>query len=338
MRAARAVVAAIALWLAVALPGSWLTVGATATAAAIDDVRALIAQGQYREALTQVDAHLDQSPDDPQGRFLRGVLLAETKRIDEAIQVFSDLTIDFPDLPEPHNNLAVLYAAQGDYERARDALVMAISTHPSYATAHENLGDIYAKMAGIAYDQALELDSANRSAKAKLGFLSDLFSVRGGSAPPRAQPSVAAAIPPVSATVPTTPVPITTASASTSPTSTAVDAAERERLLAALSAWAQAWSSQDVNLYLSFYADNFVPVKGTSRNAWAAQRRARLSRPKFVEIGVSDPLVEMRGVDRAQLTFTQEYRSDTYRDRVRKRLQLAWTGSDWKIIGERSLP
>ncbi len=59
--------------------------------------------------------------------------------------MFTKLSEDYPELPEPYNNLAVLYAQQKQYDKARTALEMAIRTHPSYAIAYENLGDIYAK-------------------------------------------------------------------------------------------------------------------------------------------------------------------------------------------------
>ena len=116
-----------------------------AIAAPADDLREaqrLYAQGRVQPALEKIDVFLKAQPRDPQGRFLRGLLLTEQKRIPEAIQVFTGLTEDFPELPEPYNNLAVLYASQGNYDKAKSALELAIHTHPSYATAHENLGDI----------------------------------------------------------------------------------------------------------------------------------------------------------------------------------------------------
>ena len=79
-------------------------------------------------------------------------------------------------MPEPYNNLAVLYASQGQYDKARKSLEMAIRTHPSYAIAHENLGDVYAKMASEAYDKALQLDRGNAAAQTKLAMIKDLFS------------------------------------------------------------------------------------------------------------------------------------------------------------------
>jgi tetratricopeptide (TPR) repeat protein len=142
----------------------------SALAAPADDLRdaqKLYGQGKLPAALQKVDAYLAAKPRDPQGRFLRGLVLTDQKNPAEAIQVFTSLTEDFPELAEPYNNLAVLYASQGNYERARSVLELAIATHPSYAIAHENLGDIYAQLARRSYDRALQLDRNNASARAK---------------------------------------------------------------------------------------------------------------------------------------------------------------------------
>jgi tetratricopeptide (TPR) repeat protein len=142
----------------------------------LQEAQQLLKQGQTERALERVDQFLKTRPKDARGRFLRGIVLTEQNRPTEAIRVFTELTQDFPELPEPYNNLAVLHASQGQYDRARAALEMAIRTHPSYATAHENLGDIYAKMASQAYDRALQLDKGNQVAQTKLNLIKDLFS------------------------------------------------------------------------------------------------------------------------------------------------------------------
>ena len=133
--------------------------------------------GQSSEALAKVDAFLAKNPRDMQMRFIKGVVLTEQGKTTEAITIFTKLTEDHPDLPEPYNNLAVLFAASGQYDKARAALDMAIRTNPSYATAYENLGDVHAKLASQAYDKALQLDSGNVNAKSKLTLLRTL----GGS-------------------------------------------------------------------------------------------------------------------------------------------------------------
>ena len=152
--------------------------------ASLGEIKQLVSQGQYKRALPRLDEYLEAHPDDAEARFVKGLVLVEADRPDEALLIFRRLTDDHPELPEPHNNLAVLYAAKGDYSMARESLLMAIKTHPTYETAHENLGDIYARMAGIAYGKAVQIDIDNDTAQAKLAMVRELFSARGpGSAP-----------------------------------------------------------------------------------------------------------------------------------------------------------
>jgi tetratricopeptide (TPR) repeat protein len=151
----------------------------------IQDADKLFRQGQYDQALGKVDAFLANKPKDAQARFLKGLIQSEQGKTDDAVRTFSDLTEDYPELPEPYNNLAVLYADQGQYDKARTALEMAIRAHPGYAIAYENLGDIYAKMASQAYGHALQLDSSNTSAQAKLTLIKDLFATNRGGKPTR---------------------------------------------------------------------------------------------------------------------------------------------------------
>src|SRR3546814_1852781 len=61
-----------------------------------------------------------------------------------------------------------------DLDKARGALQAAIAKHPSYATAHENLGDIYAALAGAAYSKAATLDTADQAVRRKLAVINQL--------------------------------------------------------------------------------------------------------------------------------------------------------------------
>src|SRR5207249_433030 len=153
----------------------------------LQDIDRLLKQGQTAQALERVNQYLSQKPKDAKGRFIKGLVLVEQNKAAEAIEVFTALSRDYPELPEPYNNLAVLYAAQGQYEKARQQLEMSIRTHPSYATAYENLGDVYTKLASQAYDKALQFDSSNSAAKNKLSLIRDLISSnrlpRSSSAP-----------------------------------------------------------------------------------------------------------------------------------------------------------
>ncbi|MDB5898134.1 MAG: hypothetical protein JWP41_1736, partial [Ramlibacter sp.] len=143
------------------------------------DVNQLLRSGKHAEALNKADQYLAGKPKDPQMRFLKGVVQTEAGRPNEAIATFQKLTEDYPELPEPYNNLAVLYAGQAQFDKARAALEMAIRTNPSYATAHENLGDVYAKLASQAYSRALQLDAGNTAVQPKLALIRELFAPVG---------------------------------------------------------------------------------------------------------------------------------------------------------------
>ncbi|MFZ5472984.1 MAG: tetratricopeptide repeat protein, partial [Pseudomonadota bacterium] len=197
--------------LALSLGALFCSVALAATAS-LQDANQLFKQGKYPAALEKVNAYLTAHPKEAQARFLKGLVLTELNRIPEAIRVFTELTEDYPELPEPYNNLAVLYAAQGQYDKARNSLEMAIRTHPSYATAHENLGDIYAKMASLSYDKALQLDKGNLSAQTKLALIRDLFgptAQAGGSKPKTPAKAAVAKTAPLT-TEPTPPMPAPT--------------------------------------------------------------------------------------------------------------------------------
>jgi len=157
-----------------------LVIGATAHADEFADVSKLAKAGKVAEALNKTNEYLSKHPADAQMRFMKGVLLAEQNKSAEAIAVFTRLTEDYRDLPEPYNNLAVLYAAQGQYDKARAALEKAIRTNPSYQTAYENLGDIYGKMASQAYDKALALGVTAPPGKSNLTMLRTFSSSTGG--------------------------------------------------------------------------------------------------------------------------------------------------------------
>lgn len=147
----------------------------------LDEVKKLITAGNYPQALLQADQYLVKNPRDAQMRFVRGVILTDMRNTEAARAVFQQLVEDFPELPEPYNNLAVLYAADGQLGRARAALETALLARPDYATAHENLGDIYLQMAAEAYQRASSLQPGNKALSTKLAVARDIVSKTSGA-------------------------------------------------------------------------------------------------------------------------------------------------------------
>ena len=135
-------------------------------------------RGEQALAVQRLDVALAARPGDPGLRFLKGVLLSETGRTAEAVQLFERMTEDFPDLPEPYNNLAVLHARAGRLERAREALEIALRLDPGYRTAHENLGDVLVRLAQRAYEAASASGQAESALQAKLRLVRDLTARR----------------------------------------------------------------------------------------------------------------------------------------------------------------
>ena len=141
---------------------------------AYDEIARLLGAGLAQDALAKLAPRLQAKPADPQLRFLRGVGLSQLGRADEAVAIYTALARDYPELPEPHNNLAVLQAAQGHLDEARAELEIALRLSPGYATAHQNLGDVHAQLAGRAWARALELDPANPALRPRLQALRQL--------------------------------------------------------------------------------------------------------------------------------------------------------------------
>lgn len=345
---------------------------APAHADALTDAQALLKQGQLQPALERVDQYLATKPKDAQGRFLKGLVLTELNRPADAITVFTKLTEDYPELPEPFNNLAVIYAQQKQYDKAKVALEMAIRTHPSYATAHENLGDIYARLASQAYDKALQLDSSNATAQNKLAMMRDLMSLSGraGARPPAtvvaaatpaaptaaptpaAKPAPAPAAAPVPAPVsvptptpaakPAAPAPVAVAPPAAAPTPAAkvadsrptVDAAATASVSKSVEQWAAAWSAKDIKAYLAQYGADFQPPGGVSRRAWEQERTQRVTKPGKIDVDIEDLDVEIDG-DKATAKFRQHYRSANLNSSTNKTLVLARHGDKWQIQQER---
>jgi outer membrane protein assembly factor BamE len=97
--------------------------------------------------------------------------------------------------------------------------------------------------------------------------------------------------------------------------------------------WAAAWSAKDVPGYLAAYTSDYAP-DGMSRAAWEKQRKARIGKPGTIAVTLSDVSISMQDDSHATVTFIQGYRSDTYRDEVRKTLVMVKPGNDWLIADE----
>ncbi|MGJ7528226.1 tetratricopeptide repeat protein [Variovorax sp. GB1P17] len=322
-----------------------------------EEVDKLMQAGKLDEAMTKADAFLKDKPRDPQMRFLKGVIQLDTGKRAEAIAAFTQLTQDAPELPEPYNNLAVIYASQNQFDKARGALESAIRTNPSYATAQENLGDVYARLASQAYSKALQLDQNNTAVQPKLAVIRTLFT----PTPPGAKPTLLAAASPAPAPVAKAPAPAPVAAPAPAPAAPAKVAAAPAPVAApaakapeaapapapapaaastsnaevesAVRAWASAWASQDMDRYLAAYGSDFTPGGGQSRKGWEEDRRARIVGKSSISVNLENLVIKVDGAS-ATAKFRQIYRADNLNVSSRKTLEMQRSGNQWHIRKE----
>jgi tetratricopeptide (TPR) repeat protein len=302
------------------------------------DITKLLKVGKANDALNKAEQRLVVTPRDPQLRFLRGVAQADSGKTLEAIASFTRLTEEYPELPEPYNNLAVLYANQNQLEKARIALEMAIRTNPSYSTAHENMGDIYAKLASQAYNKALQLDESSATTiKPKLALIRELFApISGGRANTKPAVATTAPTPPVVVVAQSSSLPATTMAAAkndTPPTKSIVSTADEAAVESSVNAWAKAWSDKNMSAYLASYSADFDPPGRQTKSEWAKERESRIVTKNKITVDLSDMTIKIDG-SKATARFRQAYKGDSFVSNSRKTLDLVKSNGRWYISKE----
>ena len=287
----------------------------------LQDVRNLVKEGKLTDALMRANRALEKQQADPAMQFTKGLILSEQKKTTEAIAVFSRLTTEHPDYPEPYNNLAVLFATEGNYAKARVALETALKLNPKYVTAQENLGDVYLQSALQSYSDATKGDADSAGLKAKLKSVRQTLGVGTADA---------------SAVVPKgTGATVVSALGANDLGGEPDVQKERALVLGAVNQWVKAWSAKDLNTYFSLYAEDFRPATGESRSKWQRARRARINGKEQIDIQVLSPSVTVEDKV-ATVNFQQIYIAGKVTSNARKILTLKNQGGAWKITQEKS--
>jgi len=332
------------------------------------EVAQLSREGKFVEALAKADVYLSSRPKDAQMRLLKGLVQRDAGKPTDAINTFARMNEDFPELPEPYNNLGVIYADQNQLDKARTAFEMALRTNPSYSTAHENLADVYGRLSSAAYNKALQIDLSTAAVAPKLALVRQIITLNPTklsaaqlAALPKVQPATQVAIAatkaspetapkaaplpepavrptrepataarkPADDNSPTTAKSATTKAAPTPPTDTT---ANRE-VEQAVQRWVTAWGDKDLKAYFAAYGQDFDPAGKQSRNAWEEERRARIEGKANISIQLTDLQTLVRG-NTALVKFRQNYRANGIAISSRKTLEMVRQGDNWKIVRE----
>ncbi|MDH5353260.1 MAG: tetratricopeptide repeat protein [Gammaproteobacteria bacterium] len=275
-----------------------------ANATSIDSLQQLVDQRDYKAAGEMGETLLAEQPRKADIKFLTAYALQMDGQTSKASAMYRDMIREYPELPEPRNNLAMIYLAKGDYDGASKLLVEAINTHNSYATAYQNLSRIYTGIASEAYRRALSESSepAKYSHNIELAALTQIESFE-----PVVRSSQGSEL-----------------------------SADKNLFFNQIRQWAKAWSDKDFSTYTGFYSTEHRPDFDTHAD-WVEYRRQRIMRPGEINIVVSDIEIRALNENRAIIDFKQSFESLSYSDRVKKRLVFNRTGSVWKIIDERVL-
>ncbi len=110
----------------------------------------------------------------------------------------------------------------------------------------------------------------------------------------------------------------------------------RQELFAAIDAWRRDWESLNLERYLAHYAEDFW-APGFDLAGWQRRKRQVFAGKTFQTIRIEDLTLlayPRRNPDAPAVVvarFTQDYRSNNYQSRVRKRLYLKRINGRWKI-------
>ncbi len=336
------------------------------------EVAQLSREGKFVEAMAKVEVYLSSRPKDAQMRLLKGLVQRDAGKPTDALMTFVRMTEEFPELPEPYNNLGVIYADQNQLDKARTAFEMALRTNPSYSTAHENLADVYGRLSSAAYNKALQIDLSSAAVAPKLALVRQIITLNPTklsaaqlAALPKLQPAPApSAAPPAPpaqvALAPTKPAPEPAPkatplpepvnkparepapaarkpadeapAASQKPTPLVDTAANREVEQAVLN-WVTAWGAKDLKTYFAAYGKDFDPAGKLSRSAWEEERRARIEGKASISVKLTDVQTLVRG-NTALVRFRQDYRANGISISSRKTLEMVRQGDSWKIVRE----
>ncbi|MFK5925836.1 MAG: tetratricopeptide repeat protein [Desulfuromusa sp.] len=339
----------------------------------------------------------------------QGLKLWQAADFNGAEAEFKQIIADYQEDPRAYNNLAAFYAAQGNYDQARDYLEKALATDENYATIYRNLGSVYAEMARGSYGRALQLDRVKTlislpvfssqgvvKLKSVTGVAMLVSETEVETATEPSALTVAgqqiAAVAPAESKIKPSDIPVVsdlqeplmvvsaekgfpleteksqvvvakvervdhsqtidTIARADLPSVDISGAADKEKVMVQtvdstdlkqekaerfLRRWAQAWSNQDVDAYLTFYGEKFIPPAGRSRADWEAQRRTRIMAPKEILVTLDGFQLTSQENDRLRVEVIQLYKSNLFADRFKKVFDLQQNGNSWEILRERSL-
>ena len=272
----------------------------------VEDIKSMVLSSPSR-ALVEIDLLLEFSPNNHNLLFLRAVTLTKLEKKDLAIETYNSLIEKFPNLPEPYNNLAVLYAEQNRLLEAKEVLEKALQTNNSYSIAHINLGDVYTRMASDAYRKAFELDKSP-VANNKLQLINELFNYS-----PNMQRNDLV-----------------------NPISKSTTKSKEEKLAELalfVERWKTSWEDKNLETYFSSYSKYFKVKGDMNYEDWKRTRTEKIINKKEINIKLTNIKFKLKK-GFWSVNMKQAYSSGDYSDEENKTLVIINESGDYRIIEE----
>jgi len=346
----------------------------------LKDAQQQIVDKKYQRALELSNEVLDENHQQYEAQFVQAEALSHLGKMDESVKLYMHILKANPRLPEVYNNLANLYARQGNLDLARKTLEQGIATNKQYQTLYENLSAIYVEMARGAYSKALKLGVHAKAVQLKTLTMASVDpaslaqSNQNQATDIRTTPPTTT-VKPVLDSVEQNVIVMAKAEALSSKevdsasvaivekkiqlpikvpvkvekkiakpvfnpivTSKPETKINKDEVITSLQGWAAAWSAQAVDLYLSFYGEEFKPNK-LSKKVWAVQRRVRIKKPAWVNVRLADfdVQVKFKQTDHVVVQLVQDYRAENYHDKTKKQFKMKHTMDGWRILSEQTL-
>jgi len=340
----------------------------------LSDIDNLVSQNKNVQALNLIDQKLIKKNNNLELLHLKALLLQRLNKINSAIKNYQLIIKLYPDFPDAYNNLAGIFAKQGNLDLAKNLLEKGMNTNKSYALLHKNIKNIYLEMARESYVKALRLGVKKHDVELVYSTIEQYNKNKDNTVFNKSSVSLSDQIKDkkdkkdknsetkktskqtiqVTRTDPI--IEKQTSAEYNSPRSTLYGPKKiirriskkkivvaawnepvisiKDEVISALQGWAAAWSAQDVNLYLSFYNKQFLPENGIAKHIWVTQRKLRLLKPRWIEVKLSNFSIEQQTDDQAEVNVTQMYRSNSFRDKSNKKFLLQRSEDGWQILNE----
>jgi len=301
-------------------------------------VEATSVSEQDLSIITLLKEKVKANPEGYQVWFQLGVTQAKQRQYNDAIKSFNRVITLQPKLAEPHNNLAVIYNELGDLRAAVKELETSLDLNPGYGTAHENIADLYVKLAAQAYKKAL---GRNDSVSLRNRYERLLRIHDGGAAPlsvaatrmPKAEISQ-----PVKVVAKSAPVIEPVWQRAPEPMVEEAGSSAHKQVLEAVEAWRSAWSAQDLEAYYVAYDDSFDPGKRFKTiDSWKKYKKSAIRNKKFIRVELKDIVISPQRNGLIKAVMLQNYSSNSYKSEDRKEIIFKSSDAGWKIVHETSM-